>query len=107
MSLASLVQQSSVKNWADTLDVEYKVLDNFVKSSNISFPWAKADAFDFSITLRNTGSETISNDIPWAIYFYQDQGKVFTVQKKGQLVMLTFHENMTPVKVPIACQIFI
>lgn len=106
-SLASLVHQNSVKNWADTLEVEYKVVDNFVRSSNISSPSSNSNAFDFFVKLRNTGSETISSDLPWAIYFYQDQGEIITIQIKRQLAECIFYENMTPVTVPIAFQIFI
>ena len=65
---------TTIKSWAENLQVEYKIVNNFVKSSNISYPWPNSDAFDFTVTLRNNGDETISGNILWAIYFYQDQG---------------------------------
>lgn len=55
-------RSDTVKNWADNLYVEYKVVTNLESGSY----------FNYTVTFTNNGAE-IHNKFPWCIYFNQDQ----------------------------------
>ena len=66
-----LAPQEYLDRWAKNLFIEYTVVNNLVRTSEFDFPAGKNEsAFEFKISMTNTGEEDLSMNPHWAIYFY-------------------------------------
>ena len=66
-----LAPQEYLDRWAKNLFVEYTVVNNLVRTTEFDFPAGNDEsAFEFKISMTNTGEEELNMNPHWAIYFY-------------------------------------
>ena len=66
-----LAPQEYLDRWAKNLFIEYTVVNNLVRTTEFDFPAGNDEsAFEFKISITNTGEEDLSMNPHWAIYFY-------------------------------------
>ena len=66
-----LAPQEYLDRWAKNLFIEYTVVNNLVRTTEFDFPAVNDEsAFEFKISMTNTGEEELNMSPHWAIYFY-------------------------------------
>ena len=66
-----LAPQEYLDRWAKNLFIEYTVVNNLVRTTEFDFPAGNDEsAFEFKISMTNTGEEELNMNPHWAIYFY-------------------------------------
>jgi len=66
-----LAPQEYLDRWAKNLFIEYTVVNNLVRTTEYDFPADNDEsAFEFKISMTNTGEEELNMSPHWAIYFY-------------------------------------
>ena len=66
-----LAPQEYLDRWARNLFIEYTVVNNLVRTTEFDFPANEDEsAFEFRISITNTGVEELNLQPHWSIYFY-------------------------------------
>ncbi|CAG5077543.1 Oidioi.mRNA.OKI2018_I69.PAR.g8749.t1.cds [Oikopleura dioica] len=66
-----LAPQEYLDKWARNLFIEYTVVNNLVRTTEFDYPANEDEsAFEFRISITNTGTEELNLQPHWSIYFY-------------------------------------
>ena len=66
-----LAPQEYLDRWARNLFIEYTVVNNLVRTTEFDYPANEDEsAFEFRISITNTGTEELNLQPHWSIYFY-------------------------------------